>query len=92
MIKISGLAGDDLVQAPIGEVTVGRVGIWLGIGVRLEIEGLGRWYVHPLYVRFSPNLLAGRAANRRLRSAIKAAQDARSWARHEPPRRDRTLT
>jgi hypothetical protein len=61
-----------IAAAPVGGVSVHRVPIWFGMGVRLDMAGAGRWYVQP---RWSPrSIRTARRATRVFRQALVEAQ------------------
>jgi hypothetical protein len=65
--------GVPLANCSVSEVSVHRVLIWFGIGVRLDVGAAGRWYVQP---RYSPrSIRQARRATRAFRRALAEAQE-----------------
>lgn len=57
----------------VEDITVHRVPIWFGMGVRLDMRDAGRWYVQPRYS--ATGIRRGRRATRIFKQALAEAQE-----------------
>jgi len=59
--------GETLANGSPRSVSVHSVPLWIGMGLRLDFQGQGRWFVQP---RYDPHVVRSRRANKVFRAAL----------------------